>query len=384
MRHPLASVGRKRAGRREETVPSRDVPGQQAQAASRSPCCHSQTGHSVAPLVLAGYSVGSEQSTHIARSAAAGSGAADRGAGSVEGVTVSMVPSVVRSRGERARPRHGIGTTSGLPVVTQGKNAPMWVFFVVLAWVAAFAACGRLCRTAVAAANSAAGLDRGIAPEVAALSLYETAFLSGGPQRLTDVTLVAMSEERRLILAHTGWATVVDPEGRDEIERSVITAIGPGGQSPIPPVRTALAAAEAVHTLADRLVTTGLAVPESLRSGLAAATRQVRHTALLVPAAALASELVAGAGDGAAWRAPWFALPFALTLGTLAIARWEMPFTRWASPAGAHLLRTAAEPAGDRAGLVALARRGIRALPQAELRAALGGGRAVPPRGFDR
>lgn len=253
----------------------------------------------------------------------------------------------------------------------------MWVLFLVIAWVAAFAACARLCRVAVAAGNSAASFERdATATEPASLSLYETAFLSGGPQRLTDVTLVSMSEERRMLLAHTGWATVVDPEGRDDIERSVITAIGPGGQSPIPPVRAALATEDAVRSLADRLVATGLAVPEPMRAGLAAAIRQVRGAALLVPAAALAAELLAGADDGSATRAPWFALPFVLTLGALAIARWELPFTRWASPAGERLLRTAAEPAGDRAGLVALARRGVRALPQAELRAALGGGRA--------
>ncbi|MGW2560672.1 FHA domain-containing protein, partial [Streptomyces sp. NPDC001514] len=33
----------------------------------------------------------------------------------------------------------------------------------------------------------------------------------------------------RLLLAHTGWATVVDPEGVDDLERSVIRAIGPQG-----------------------------------------------------------------------------------------------------------------------------------------------------------
>lgn len=260
----------------------------------------------------------------------------------------------------------------------------MWVLFLVIAWVAAFASCARLCRVAVAAGNPAANFERATtAPEPVCLSLYETAFLSGGPQRLTDVTLVSMSEERRMLLAHTGWATVVDPQGRDDVERSVITAIGPGGQSPIPPVRTALAATDTVRSLADRLVATGLAVPETLRAELAAATRQVQGAALLVPAAALAAELLAGTDAGSATRAAWFALPLVLTLGALVIARWEMPFTRWASPAGERLLRTAAEPAGDRAGLVALARRGVRALPQAELRAALGGGRASP-RGLNR
>ena len=262
----------------------------------------------------------------------------------------------------------------------------MWVLFLLVAWGAALAACARLCRvaaTAGSAENTAANVGRDpVGPEPPTLSLYETAFLSGGPQRLADVALVSMSGERRMLLAHTGWATVVDPEGRDDIERSVIAAIGPGGQSRIAPVRAALAAADAVRTLADRLVHAGLAVPEALRARLAAATRQVRGAALLVLASALAAELLEGAGDGAATRAPWFALPLVLTLGALAIARWEVPFTHWASLEGRRLLR-AADPASGHAVLTALARRGVRALPQAELRSALGGGRP-PLRGLDR
>jgi uncharacterized protein (TIGR04222 family) len=259
----------------------------------------------------------------------------------------------------------------------------MWVLILLIAWGAAFLACARLCRAAVAAGASAApAAGDAVAREGVGLSLYETAFLSGGPDRLADVTLVSMSEERRLLLAHTGWATVVDPEGRDDIERSVITAIGPDGQSRIPAVRAALAAADGVRSLADRLVATGLAVPETPRAGLAAATRQVRRAALLVPAAAVAAELLEGAGGGTATRLAWFALPLMLTLGALAIAWWEVPFTHWASPAGRRLLR-AAEPSGERAGLTALAHRGVRALPQDELRAALGGGRS-PMRGLGR
>ncbi|MDT0381293.1 TIGR04222 domain-containing membrane protein [Streptomyces sp. DSM 42041] len=261
----------------------------------------------------------------------------------------------------------------------------MWVFFLVTAWVAAFAACARLCRVAATSARAdrecrTGDRDRG-------LTLYETAFLAGGPARLTDVTLVSMSEERRMLLAHTGWATVVDPDGHDDIERSLITAIGPGGQSRIPPVRAALAAADAVTSLAERLTGAGLAVPETLRTGLASATRQVRRAALLVLAAAVGAELVAGAGANPGARWPWFALPLVLTLGTLAVARWEVaPPAHWASPAGERLLR-AQDAAATRNGrdgpapggsvLTQLALRGVRALPQAELRAALGGAR--PP-----
>ncbi|WP_037803124.1 TIGR04222 domain-containing membrane protein, partial [Streptomyces resistomycificus] len=71
------------------------------------------------------------------------------------------------------------------------------------------------------------------------------AFLSGGPRRVADLTLVSMARQRRLLLAHTGWATVVDPRGRDDVERSVIGAIGPEGQSRIAPVRATAAATDA-------------------------------------------------------------------------------------------------------------------------------------------
>ncbi|MBX4180125.1 TIGR04222 domain-containing membrane protein, partial [Streptomyces geysiriensis] len=132
-----------------------------------------------------------------------------------------------------------------------------WVLLLLLAWAVAGLACLRLCLAAVrAAAVAPPAVDR-----AHPLTLYEAAFLAGGPRRVADLTLVSMARQRRLLLAHTGWATVVDPCGRDEMERSVIGAIGPGGQSRIAPVRSGAAAADAVRALADRLVRAGLAVP---------------------------------------------------------------------------------------------------------------------------
>lgn len=60
------------------------------------------------------------------------------------------------------------------------------------------------------------------------------------------------------------------------MERSVLGAIGPYGQSRIAPVRTTAAAAESVRVLADRLVAAGLAVPDGARTTVAGAVRQVR------------------------------------------------------------------------------------------------------------
>ncbi|MEV0175569.1 TIGR04222 domain-containing membrane protein [Streptomyces sp. NPDC050803] len=245
-----------------------------------------------------------------------------------------------------------------------------WVLLLLLAWAAAGTACTRLCLAAVHAA--AADVKAARRHD---LTLYEAAFLSGGPGRVADLTLVSMARQRRLLLAHTGWATVVDPRGRDEMERSVLGAIGPEGQSRIAPVRSAAAAAEAVGSLADRLVRAGLAVPAGARSGIATAVRQVQLAAAAVLVLGGAALLVPGAADMPRHLvALWFGLPFALTLSCLAIARIEVhPYSRWASPAGQRLLDTLARHAGDaddRTYLTTVAVRGVRAIGEPDLRAA--------------
>ncbi|MFI9545652.1 TIGR04222 domain-containing membrane protein [Streptomyces sp. NPDC052016] len=246
-----------------------------------------------------------------------------------------------------------------------------WVLLLLLAWTVAGAACTRLCLAAVRTA--AVEADAGVEHD---LTLYEAAFLSGGPRRVADLTLVSMARERRLLLAHTGWATVVDPRGRDEMERSVIGAIGPEGQSRIAPVRAAAAAADAVRGLADRLVGAGLAVPDGARTTVAAGVRQVRGAAVTVLALGTVALLMPASLDvPRTLVALWFALPLALTLSCLAIARIEVhPYSRWASPAGQRLvgaLARHADGAGDdRTYLTSVAVRGIRAVGEPDLRAA--------------
>ncbi|MGX2993891.1 TIGR04222 domain-containing membrane protein [Streptomyces sp. JNUCC 64] len=221
--------------------------------------------------------------------------------------------------------------------------------------------CTRLCLAAVRAAAT----DGVPLPHGHRLTVYEAAFLSGGPYRVADVAMVSMARQRRLLLAHTGWATVVDPHGRDSLERSVLRAIGSGGQSRIAPVRAAAARADAVRALADRLVAAGLAVPEGTRGTVADAVRHVRVTLLAVlalGAVALATtpESAGGAGSAAAW----FALPLAVTTGCLLIARVEAhPYTGWASASGRRLLGgLSARPDGDdRTYLTAVAVGGVSA-----------------------
>ncbi|GHE01479.1 TIGR04222 domain-containing membrane protein [Streptomyces alanosinicus] len=247
-----------------------------------------------------------------------------------------------------------------------------WVLLLFLAWAFAGTACTRLCLTA--ARTAALDADTAPADPGRGLTLYEAAFLSGGPARVADVTLVSMARQRRLLLAHTGWATVVDPRGRDEIEQSVIGAIGPDGQSRIAPVRARAAGTEAVRRLADRLVHAGLAVPDGAGGTVGAAVRQVRAAALAVAAlGATALLLPVQTGTPRLLVGLWFALPLTLSLSCLAIARFEVhPYSRWASPAGQRLLGALARrPAGDeRSLLTTVAVRGIRAIGEPQLRAA--------------
>ncbi|MEV5430323.1 TIGR04222 domain-containing membrane protein [Streptomyces sp. NPDC052701] len=248
-----------------------------------------------------------------------------------------------------------------------------WVLLLLSAWAVAGTACTRLCLAAVRAA--AADTEGPATAREHELTLYEAAFLSGGPRRVADVTLVSMARQRRLLLAHTGWATVVDPRGRDEMERSVIGAIGPGGQSRIAPVRAAAAAADAVRGIADRLAGAGLAAPDS-RTTVATAVRRVRLAALAVLALGTAALLVPAPPDVPRHLvALWFALPLALTLGCLVIARIEVhPYSPWASPAGQRLLgalaRRSDAAGGDRAYLTSVAVRGVHAVGEPDLRAA--------------
>ncbi|MET7685374.1 TIGR04222 domain-containing membrane protein [Streptomyces sp. NPDC005423] len=257
-----------------------------------------------------------------------------------------------------------------------------WVLLLLLAWVVAGTACTRLCLAAVRTAADDAGQGQGHE-----LTLYEAAFLSGGPARVADLTLVSMARQRRLLLAHTGWATVVDPRGRDEMERSVIGAIGPEGQSRIAPVRATAASTDAVRGLADRLVDAGLAVPDGARTSVASGIRQVRTAAAAVLALGVAALLAPVPSEMPRdLVALWFALPLALTLSCLAIARVEVhPYSRWASPAGQRLLGTLARRAGrggdDRTYLTSVAVRGIRAVGEPGVRAAFAHRESGEPRG---
>lgn len=247
---------------------------------------------------------------------------------------------------------------AGCPVLPYNRGM-VWVPLLLVALVVTGVSCARVCRAAVAADARAGGDDGG-------LSVCEAAYLAGGPLRVTDLTLVSMHRARLLLLAHTGWATVVaEGGGRDELERAVLGAIGPHGQSRIPAVRPLVADDESVRALADGLVARGLALPEGARRSVTAGALAVRAAFLLTLALGAGAALLVPAAE----RVPvlaWFSLPLAAAGLCLLIARVDTPgYACWASPAGRRLLAglSVADP------LTALAKRGTRVL-EPELRAA--------------
>ncbi|GGO92182.1 TIGR04222 domain-containing membrane protein [Wenjunlia tyrosinilytica] len=263
----------------------------------------------------------------------------------------------------------------------------MWVLFLLVAWIAAIGSCGRLCRAAITAARTREPAER--EERRGAPGLYEAAYLFGGPRRVTDLALVRLSCDQRILLAHTGYATVVDPHGRDEIERSLISAVGAGGQSPVSAVRAAFVEGEAVRSLADRLTEAGLAVPAAARLAVDSSVRVVRAASVVIVVTFVMGAVLHPRGaDGS--LVGWFALPLLITLGSLAIAHVEIgPCTRWASPAGQDYLRrfripdrgTGGEESADGEVLAAVAVCGPAAVPDPLLRTALRGGRRVASNG---
>ncbi|MFJ8228623.1 TIGR04222 domain-containing membrane protein [Streptomyces sp. NPDC094448] len=251
------------------------------------------------------------------------------------------------------------------------------ILLLALAWAAAGAACVRLCRAAVAAAPHQA--RRSTRPRDRELTLLEAAFLAGGPGRVMDVTLVTMHRRRALLLAHTGWATVVDADTDHVLERSVIRAIGPAGhQARTDAVRRAAGTADAVRAIAASLEEAGLAVPDTSRARSAAAVRQVRAAAFAVPVLTVAALALPGGGVPGSALLPWFALPLLLTLTALLIGRAEIrPYLGWASPEGRRLLAGLITTADgtERGRLTAIAVAGPDAIEDPLLRRALSSGR---------
>ncbi|MFI6445176.1 TIGR04222 domain-containing membrane protein [Kitasatospora sp. NPDC050543] len=255
----------------------------------------------------------------------------------------------------------------------------MWLLFLIPACVAAVLSCLRLVRIA-ATADSLSTPDGPRQGDAIGIGLYETAYLAGGPDRVVDLALVLMASRGRLHLAHTGWTTVADPQGRSRLERALVATVGPEGQCRTAELRRAMAAHPTVLEIGSRLTLGGLATPSIVRESTALVIRQVRQ-ALLFCLVLLAAALTLDSppGKDATAALAWFSLPLILTSGTLLMARVDVyPYTRWASPLGQEVLHEVRlpRPAGwsddtERELLTAVAMDGTAAVPDARLRAAL-------------
>ncbi|MGK4580655.1 TIGR04222 domain-containing membrane protein [Kitasatospora sp. HPMI-4] len=249
----------------------------------------------------------------------------------------------------------------------------MWLLLLIPACLAAALSCFRLVRVA-ATADALSGAETGRPGDATGIGLYETAYLAGGPARVVDLALVLMAAQGRLHLAHTGWTSVVDPQGRDRLERALIECIGPEGQCRTSELREQLAVHPAVLEIGGRLVLAGLATPAVVQEATSAAVRQVRQALLLSLLLLGVSMALAPDSADAGAAVAWFALPLVLTSGTLLMARVDVhPYTRWATQAGQEVLHAVRpDPAGtERELLTAVAMVGPAALQDARLRAAL-------------
>ncbi|MFJ8439098.1 TIGR04222 domain-containing membrane protein [Kitasatospora griseola] len=250
----------------------------------------------------------------------------------------------------------------------------MWVLLLIPTCAAAVLSCLRLVRVASVADALVETLPT--ADRTSGVGLYETAYLAGGPARVVDLALVRMAGLGRLHLAHTGWTTVVDPQGRGRLERALITAIGPDGQCRTAQLKAALAAHPTVRDIGDRLALAGLATPADVRIRALRAIRHVRYAMLGAVAMLLLTVVLNSDGEQARTAVAWYSLPLVLTGGTLMMARVDVhSYTAWAAPAGQRLLRTLRWPHICRAGtddlLTAVAIRGPEAVQDPRLRAAL-------------
>ncbi|MFE1557365.1 TIGR04222 domain-containing membrane protein [Streptomyces sp. NPDC058734] len=246
-----------------------------------------------------------------------------------------------------------------------------WILFLLLAWAGVLTSAARLLRAATEAADPAPRPAAARRP--GKLNLYEAAYLAGGPERVAVLTLLSMERRHRLLLARTGWATVLDPVARDAHERAVLAAFGPDGQSPVSALREAAAAHSAVLALADRLDEAGLAVPCGVREAVADGVRSVRWAAVLVVVMAGAALAVPADGADVSKVLYWFALPVLLAVCCLAIAGPGGPaHSPWASPAGRRLLVALDSDRAPADPLAAVAVRGLSAVHDRDLRAALG------------
>jgi uncharacterized protein (TIGR04222 family) len=139
-------------------------------------------------------------------------------------------------------------------------------------------------------------------PGWTAKSVYEAAFLVGGPRRVVDTVITTMHEDQRVQVTPHGRLQVLRPVAANDIEGAVLAACGPEWQADLRQVRDAVMRSSAVQEIGDELAAHGLLHrPDSIRYWRLAAKVQ-RSTCLITCFAMLATFLMSRptAHDGGA------------------------------------------------------------------------------------
>ncbi|MGW2560490.1 TIGR04222 domain-containing membrane protein [Streptomyces sp. NPDC001514] len=114
--------------------------------------------------------------------------------------------------------------------------------------------------------------------------LMEVAFLNGGPARVVDTALAAMTSDGRLALGGPGIVAVLRPYANDPVERAVIHEASAAPNGALHTLRLAVMRNPAVQEIGDGLATRGLMVePEALRRWHRWAVAQTLCCVLLFP-----------------------------------------------------------------------------------------------------
>ncbi|MEU0162153.1 TIGR04222 domain-containing membrane protein [Streptomyces sp. NPDC006261] len=111
-------------------------------------------------------------------------------------------------------------------------------------------------------------------PSPAVHDLYEAAFLNGGPARVTDTALVALSADGRVLIGGPGIISVQRAHAQDPVERAVLEALSTAPSGSLHAVREAVMHHPAVQEIGDGLAQRGLLVRP-------AESRPVRRWALI-------------------------------------------------------------------------------------------------------
>ncbi|WP_033212615.1 TIGR04222 domain-containing membrane protein [Kitasatospora phosalacinea] len=124
-------------------------------------------------------------------------------------------------------------------------------------------------------------------------SLFEVAFLSGGPARVADTALVRMEREGRVVVSRARRVTVTADRTSDPVERVLVTAVGGRAGRDLSVLRACVMGSPEVQKIGDGLAARGLLRdPAALR----AAWRARRLLVL-----ALLTTLVLGAVSTSRW-----------------------------------------------------------------------------------